>query len=37
MRRVQLSILFVLALVATAVAFVALLAFRTDLASVLSA
>src|SRR5258705_9500487 len=36
MRRVQLSILFVLALLATAVAFVALLAFRHDLASILS-
>ena len=37
MRRVQLSILLVLALLATAVAFVALLEFRHDVASMLSA
>jgi outer membrane protein OmpA-like peptidoglycan-associated protein len=37
MRRVQLSILLLLALLATAVAFVALLAFRHDLASMLAA
>jgi outer membrane protein OmpA-like peptidoglycan-associated protein len=37
MRRVQLSILLLLALLGTAVAFVALLAFRHDLASILSA
>jgi outer membrane protein OmpA-like peptidoglycan-associated protein len=37
MRRVQLSILLVLALLATAVAFIALLAFRHDVASILAA